>query len=64
VRREKYLLHEVRAWWQFFRRMTWSNPADMDAELVVGLYTQVMKHLSRVWWDPNSALETGKLFNY
>jgi len=34
------------------------------AELIVDIYRQVQRHLNRVWWDPMSALTTGKAFNY
>lgn len=35
----------------------------IDADLVVDLYQQVLRHLKKVWWDPESALKTGKAFN-
>lgn len=38
-----------------------ANP--IDAALVVDIYRQVIRHLKRVWWDPQSALVTGKAFN-
>jgi hypothetical protein len=33
------------------------------ADLVVHLYADVMAHLTRVWWDPESGLTTGRVFN-
>jgi len=39
-----------------------ANPIYPD--LVVEIYRQIQRHLSRVWWDPQSALTTGKAFNF
>jgi hypothetical protein len=39
-----------------------ANP--IDGELVWDLYEKVVRHLARIWWDPASALTTGKLFNF
>lgn len=39
------------------------SPKPIDASLVIDIYRQVQRHLSRVWWDPQSALTTGKAFN-
>ncbi len=39
-------------------------PNPICAELVTDIYDQVMRHLRRVWWDPESALTSGKLFSY
>lgn len=38
------------------------NP--IHADLVIDLYNSVFKHLKRVWWNPDSALESGKLFDF
>lgn len=38
-------------------------PNPIDGELVWDLYQLVDRHLRRIWWDPESALTTGKLFN-
>ena len=38
-------------------------PKPIDASLVVDIYRQVQRHLTRVWWDPQSALTVGKAFN-
>ena len=37
-----------------------ANP--IYADLIVDIYTTVLAHLKRIWWDPDSALTTGKLF--
>ncbi|MDZ5458018.1 Bpu10I family restriction endonuclease [Azohydromonas lata] len=39
------------------------TPKPIDAALVIDIYRQVQRHLSRVWWNPQSALTTGKAFN-
>lgn len=39
-------------------------PNPIDAALVVDIYQSVLRHLTRVWWDPQSALTTGKAFNF
>jgi hypothetical protein len=39
-------------------------PNPIDPDLVCQLYDLVMAHLRRVWWDPNSALTNGRLFNF
>jgi hypothetical protein len=38
-------------------------PNPIYGDLVWDVYSRVLAHLGRIWWDPNSALETGKLFN-
>jgi hypothetical protein len=35
----------------------------IDGELVIALYDMVLQHLRRIWWDPQSALTNGRLFN-
>jgi len=40
------------------------TPKPIDSGLVWDLFERVLKHLSRIWWDAESALKTGKLFNY
>lgn len=40
------------------------KPNPIDDSLIFDLYTRVLKHLSRIWWNPDSALTTGKLFDY
>lgn len=39
-----------------------ANP--IDGDLVWDMYCLVISHLKRIWWDPESALKSGKLFNY
>jgi len=39
------------------------KPKPIDTALVIDIYRQVQRHLRRVWWDPQSALTTGKAFN-
>lgn len=36
----------------------------IDAELVVDIYNEVERHLTRIWWNPESALTSGKAFNF
>ena len=38
-------------------------PNPIYGDLVWDIYSRVLAHLGRIWWDPNSALTTGKLFN-
>lgn len=38
-------------------------PNPIDASLVIELFEMVIAHLRRIWWDPKSALKTGRLFN-
>ncbi len=35
----------------------------IDGELIWDLYQEVVHHLKKIWWDPESALKTGKVFN-
>lgn len=39
-------------------------PNPVNDDLIWDLYQRVVKHLCRIWWNPNSALTTGKLFNF
>nr|AAY87147.1 mutant BbvCI restriction endonuclease subunit 2 [synthetic construct] len=39
------------------------KPNPIDGELIWDLYQEVMNHLGKIWWDPNSALQRGKVFN-
>jgi hypothetical protein len=38
-------------------------PNPIYPDLVWEIYQKVMGHLARIWWDPDSALKSGKLFN-
>jgi len=38
------------------------NP--IHADLIIDLHQTVVEHLKRVWWNPKSALESGKLFDF
>lgn len=38
-------------------------PNPIDSALVWEMYQMVLRHLGRIWWDPESALTTGRLFN-
>ena len=40
------------------------TPKPIHADLVIDLYRQVQRHLTKVWWDPLSATTTGKAFNF
>jgi hypothetical protein len=46
------------------RNATGFVPRPIDAVLVIDIYRQVLRHLSRVWWDPQSVVTTGKAFNF
>ncbi len=39
-------------------------PNPIAADLVYEMYRQVLSHLRRIWWDPDSALTTGRLFSF
>lgn len=39
-------------------------PNPISADLIWDIYSKVLVHLARIWWDPDSALQTGKLFNF
>ena len=39
-------------------------PSPIDAGLVWDLYQLCLRHLTRIWWDPASAVTTGKVFNF
>ena len=38
-------------------------PNPIYADLVIDLYSQCINHLKKIWWDPESALKEGKVFN-
>ena len=38
-------------------------PNPIYADLIVHLYQQCVRHLRKVWWNPQSALTDGKVFN-
>ncbi|WP_371373643.1 Bpu10I family restriction endonuclease [Thalassotalea aquiviva] len=38
-------------------------PNPIYTDLVIDLYTQCINHLKKIWWDPESALKEGKVFN-
>jgi len=40
-----------------------SPPHKIDDQLVVELFNKVKGHLNSVWWQPEKALETGKIIN-
>jgi hypothetical protein len=39
-------------------------PNPIDGVLVADLYQTVQRHLARSWWDPESALTRGKVFDF
>ncbi len=39
-------------------------PNPIYSDLVIHIYQKCITHLKRVWWDPESALTEGKVFNY
>jgi hypothetical protein len=40
------------------------KPNPIDSILVWDLHEMVAKHLSKIWWDPESGVRVGKMFNY
>jgi hypothetical protein len=38
-------------------------PNPIHSDLIIDLYSQCIKHLKKIWWDPESALKSGKVFN-
>ena len=40
------------------------KPNPIHPELIWDIYARVMMHLKKLWWNPDSALTTGKLFNF
>ncbi|KRA96532.1 hypothetical protein ASD83_15615 [Devosia sp. Root685] len=44
------------------RRGEQLNP--IYADLVEAIYLDAMRHLERVWWDPQSGLTSGRVFNF
>jgi len=38
-------------------------PYDIDAELIIDLFNRVNKHLNSIWWNPENAVERGKIIN-
>lgn len=38
-------------------------PNPIYADLIIHLYDQCIRHLRKVWWNPESALTDGKVFN-
>jgi hypothetical protein len=39
------------------------RPNPIDHYLVCEIYNDCIRHLGKIWWDPESALKTGKVFN-
>jgi len=44
------------------RLSTGFRPNPIDPDLVWEIYDGSIRHLKKVWWDPSSALKTGKAF--
>lgn len=38
-------------------------PLSIDSELVFDLYQRVSRHLNSVWWNPETAVDNGKIIN-
>lgn len=38
-------------------------PFDIDANLIIDLYSRVSRHLNATWWKPEDAVENGKIIN-
>lgn len=38
-------------------------PFDIDADLIIDLYSRVSRHLNAIWWKPEDAVENGKIIS-
>lgn len=38
-------------------------PFDINTDLIVDLYNRVSRHLNAIWWQPENAVENGKIIN-
>ena len=38
-------------------------PNPISEQLVCDIYKETIQHLKKIWWDPESVLKTGKLFD-
>ena len=36
---------------------------DIDSDLIIDLYNRVNRHLNAIWWNPEDAVENGKIIN-
>lgn len=58
---EIYILRRQR---NLERGHTGFTPNPIYGDLVWDLYQKIVRHLRRIWWNPDSALTDGKLFNF
>jgi hypothetical protein len=40
------------------------RPNPIYDDLICEIYDHCLSHLKKVWWDPNSGITTGKMFNF
>lgn len=45
------------------RRDNHEEPFNIDGELILDLYHRVDRHLNSIWWNPENAVENGKIIN-
>ena len=38
-------------------------PLDIDADLIIDLYNRVCRHLNATWWNPEDAVQNGRIIN-
>lgn len=45
------------------KRSNGETPFEIDSELIIDLYNRVNRHLNSIWWNPEDAVERGKIIN-
>lgn len=45
------------------RKRTHQSPFSIDSDLIIDLYKRVSRHLNAIWWNPEDAVENGKIIN-
>lgn len=45
------------------RKRNGEPPFDIDASLIIDLFERVERHLNAIWWNPDDAVEMGKIIN-
>ena len=45
------------------RKREHQDPFDIDSDLIIDLYNRVNRHLNAIWWNPEDAVENGKIIN-
>lgn len=60
---EVYILCKAKNTDREQRKRKKQPPIDIDASLVIDLYERASRHLNAIWWNPDTAVETGKIIN-